>query len=295
MEIFLPSRFVRSNMYGILGQAITSDLQPADEHIKFNFRTLSYIEPTGITILSNLFQWLIKRGVRVTTITPSAIKGGKNCPITYLDDSMFFMQYIKRTLTPHAKVRPTTRPLEHIAYSNSYQWLPQTFMPWLANQLGVGITSLDEIKVSIEEIFNNIKDHSSENIGCIYAQHYPKVNQLKISISDFGVGIPTVVQRKHPLSDREALEKAIENGFSTRSTPGNRGAGLNNILTAVINVNRGSVNIHSNKGIIECIPGDNGIQSSSYVASGFYPGTLIEIVLNTNNIFENEEEDFEWF
>lgn len=120
----LPPRFVRDTMYGILDKAITSDLEPADELIKFNFRNLTYIEPVGITILSNLFQWLKKRNVRVQTVTPTEIKGGRNCPLTYLDDSMFFKKYIKKTLTPHAAVRPTTRPLEHVTYANSYQWLP---------------------------------------------------------------------------------------------------------------------------------------------------------------------------
>ncbi|MCM3404271.1 ATP-binding protein [Cytobacillus oceanisediminis] len=291
----LPPRFVRDTMYGILDKAITSDLEPADELIKFNFRNLTYIEPVGITILSNLFQWLKKRNVRVQTVTPTEIKGGRNCPLTYLDDSMFFKKYIKKTLTPHAAVRPTTRPLEHVTYANSYQWLPSVFIPWLSGQLGVGVNSLDDIKVSIEEIFNNINDHSSENIGCIYAQHYPNINRLKISISDFGIGIPGSIQRKYVLSDSEALMKSIQEGFSTESTPGNRGAGLNNLLTSIVKFNQGTVNIHSNKGILECNYGNNDIQASSYTAPGFYPGTLIEVVLNTNNIYENEEEDFEWF
>jgi anti-sigma regulatory factor (Ser/Thr protein kinase) len=295
LEILLPSRFVRENMYWVLDQAITSDLQPAADEINFNFTRLSYIEPTGITILSNLFEWLIKRGIKVNLLTPEKIKGGKNCPITYLDDSLFFKRYINKTLTPNARVRSTTRPLELISYANSYQWLPNVFIPWLAGQLGVSINSLDEIKVSIEEIFNNINDHSLENIGCIYAQHYPNLNIVKISISDFGIGIPAAVQRKYPLTDREALEKAIEHGFSTQSSPGNRGAGLHNILTSIIIVNKGTVNIHSNKGIIECKYRNNKMQINSYTANGFYPGTLFEIVLNTNNIFENEEEDFEWF
>ncbi|MDF1511520.1 ATP-binding protein, partial [Robertmurraya sp. DFI.2.37] len=88
-----------------------------------------------------------------------------------------------------------------------------------------------------------------------------------------------------------------ENGFSTESTPGNRGAGLNNILTSVLTDNKGTIHIHSNKGIIDCTYGNNEINTHSYAAKGFYPGTFIEIVLNTQNIFniENEEEDFEWF
>ena len=294
MDIFLPSRFVRDNMYGVLGQAITSDLEPADKKIRFRFRSLSYIEPSGITILSNLFEWLKKRDVHVTISYPKEYSNDKNSPIKYLDDSMFFNRYINKKLSPYAAVRPTTIPLELISYSKSYQWLPDVFMNWLANRLLVSTTSIGEIKVAIEEVFNNINDHSSENIGCIFAQHYPNMNQVKICISDFGIGIPSAIQKKHPMTDEEALLKSIEQGFSTQSTPGNRGAGLNNILSSVINVNKGTVHIHSNKGIIQCNYGENGMLITSETATGFYPGTLIEIVLNTNNIFDNEEEDFEW-
>lgn len=298
MEIHLPARFVRDNdnMYGLLDQVITYDLKPIASEISFNFLSLSYIEPTGITILSNLFEWLLKRGVKVSITTPTEIRGGRSCPITYLDDSMFFNRYLNKTLRQNARVRSTTRPLEHINYANSFQWLPTVFIPWLSSQLGISMSSLDEIKVSIEEIFNNIKDHSSENIGCIYAQHYPNMNRLKISISDFGIGIPSAVQNKYPsLTDKVALEKAIQEGFSTQSTPGNRGAGLTNILTSIIKVNKGTVHIHSNKGILEVNMGNDNMQIRSYDAPSFYPGTLFEIVLNTNNIFENGEEDFEWF
>lgn len=294
MEIFLPSRFVRNEMYGVLGEAITPDLHPADSTINFNFSSLSYIEPSGITILSNLFQWLIKRQVKVILATPKNITGGKNCPITYLDDSQFFKRYLNKYLTPFPSVRPTTRPLELISYSNSYQWLPDKFMPWLSHQLNVSINSLDDVKIALEEIFNNINDHSSEHIGCIFAQHYPKWNEVKISISDFGIGIPASVQRKIPLSDEEALVKAIEDGFSTKSTPGNRGAGISNILYSIVINTGGKVYIHSNRGMLSCEYVNNERHITHSTANGFYPGTFFEIVFNTNNIIENEEEDFVW-
>ena len=147
----------------------------------------------------------------------------------------------------------------------------------------------------IGEIFNNINDHSSEHIGCIYAQHYPKLSKVKIAISDFGVGIPYSIQGRYPsLTDEEALAEAIKEGVSTQSTPGNRGAGLTNI-TEAINANQGCVHIHSNAGIITCSSGNTGIRITSSTADGYYPGTLFEIILNTDNIYdENDEEEFVW-
>lgn len=297
LEIHLPRRFVRSEMYNFLQEVITTDRNPVSEEIIFNFNTLNYIEPAGITILSNVFEWLKRRNVSTfININHDRIIGGSKCPLTYLDDSMFFNRYIDTTITNEPSIRPTTRPLELITYSHSYNWLHQTFIPWLAVQLNTQPGSLDEVEVCISEIFNNINDHSSEQIGCIYAQHYPNINQVKIAISDFGVGIPTSIQSKYQtLTDEEALNEAIKEGVSTQSTPGNRGAGLTNITKAIVQSNKGSIHIHSNAGIIKCTPGDTGILTSSSTASGFYPGTFFEIIFNTNNILENEEEDFEWY
>ncbi|MEG7935000.1 sensor histidine kinase [Bacillus mobilis] len=296
MEIRLPKRFTRNEMYSFLREVITPDKNPVSNEMVFNFNTLTYIEPSGITMLSNIFEWLNRRGVATfINIDHSRILGGSKCALTYLDDSMFFNRYIDRTITTEPSLRPTTRPLELITYSRSHHWLHEIFIPWLAIQLNTQTSSLDEVEVCISEIFNNINDHSSEQIGCIYAQHYPNINQVKIAISDFGVGIPAAIQSKYQsLTDEEALNEAIKEGFSTQSSPGNRGAGLTNIINAIVQSYKGSIHIHSNAGIMKCTPGDTGFITRSSTASGFYPGTFFEIIFNTDNILENEEEDFEW-
>lgn len=60
--------------------------------------------------------------------------------------------------------------------------------------------------------------------------------------------------------------------------------------------NKGTVFIHSNYGILECKWGKEDIIMSKRLKRVFYPGTLIEINLRTDNIenVENDEEDFEW-
>lgn len=296
MNIELPFRFTRDTMYTFLGRVI-SDGKPVSQEITLDFTRLDYIEPVAVTILSNTLQWLDKNDIVTRFKVPNQSQIGRTwkCPIQYLDDSMFFKAFLGKSLTDTAKVRQTTRPLELINYSRSYHWKEQIFIPWLARLLEVTPAALSGMSTCIGEIFNNINDHSTEHIGCIYAQHYPRLNLVKVAISDFGVGVPAAIQKQIPnLTDESALLKAFEEGFSTQSTPGNRGAGFTNISKA-IEANQGCAYIHSNAGIIKCNSGENGIQISSSTAPGFYPGTLFEIILNTNNIYdENNEEDFEW-
>nr|WP_239587594.1 ATP-binding protein [Bacillus pakistanensis] len=286
-------------MYRLLDKVIDPDLNPKSHAIDFNFCNLSFIEPTGITILSNLFEWLVKRDVDANIIYPHVdeISGGKNDPIQFLDDSKFFERYLGETITKYPETRPTTIPLRLIAYKDSYQWLENDFTHWLSAQLGITPKSLVNIRMCFGEIFNNINDHAQENIGCIFAQHYPRSNEIKISISDFGVGIPNNIRRVSPsLQDHEAIERATVEGFTSKTSPRNLGAGLHTLIENVVNDNGGVVFIHSNYGILTCIKGNNMIQKFPLIKKSFYPGTLIEVVLKTDGIenIEDYEEEFEW-
>lgn len=294
MVVTLPKDFGRMSMYRLLDEIIDEDLQPRADEIIFDFKTLQFVKPVGVTVLSNLVAWLNKKGVVTKFI---ADWDRYRDPISYLDDSLFFQQHINKKIKKSASPRVTTIPLQHVKYQSSYQWMENNFLTWISNRLSLTRASLADIKVCIEEIFNNINDHAEEQIGCVFAQHYPNLNSIRIAISDFGVGIPNRVQRKHPsLSDGEALQKAIQQGFTTRSIPRNSGAGLDVLIRNVVNNNKGSVYIHSNSGILSCTHRNREVRIDPVDHESFYPGTLIEIVLRTDTIenVSDIEEEFEW-
>ena len=135
-------------------------------------------------------------------------------------------------------------------------------------------------------------------MGCAFIQHSPYLNTVTIAISDFGVGIPYNISNMEPsLNDAQCIVKAVEEGYSTWTQPHNRGAGLVTLIDNVVGDNKGTVFIHSNNGVLECNWDDKKqIVMSSRLKNDFYPGTLIEINLRTDNIenVEEDEEDFEW-
>lgn len=301
MQIHLPNTLKRETMYGLLTKAINNDMEPKDRNIELDFRTLRWIEPSGVTVLSNLVQWLDKQGVMVILTVPGDIPKGRNCPVKYLDDSMFFVNHTdsKEKILPSSSVRPTTLPLQWVSSDTSYQWVDVKFAPWLSRQLGVHISTLGTIKMCILEILNNIRDHAQEQIGCIFAQHYPSDNSIKINISDFGVGIPNTIRKVIPdIEDDVALKMAIIEGVTSQSLPSNRGAGLHTLLENVVLNNGGTVKIHSNYGILSAFRTQNGdIVTQTKLESGLYPGTFIEIELKTDTISfiqDDFEEVFEW-
>ncbi|MFK0524732.1 ATP-binding protein [Paenibacillus illinoisensis] len=297
MEVYLPKNFTRRSMYDIIGQIVNEDRQPISKKVTLNLCELDFIDPAGVTVLSNLQEWLVKKGVEVGYRTPSLEVFKTKTALRYMDDSLFFEQHLGKKIRDDASPRETTQPLTFVEVKDSFQWF-ERIISWLARRINVTTESLANLKMCLQEIFNNIRDHSSESLGCAFIQHYPNKNEVTIAISDFGVGIPYNISKIRPsLNDAQCISEATIEGFSTKSNPQNRGAGLVTLIDNVVRDNKGTVFIHSNYGVLECKwDNKNDILKSPRLKNTLYPGTLIEINLRTDNIenVENDEEDFEW-
>lgn len=260
----------------------------------FDFKDLKFIRPAGVVFLSNLFWWIHERGTKVRLINADA----DSAALRYLDDSLFFEQHCGQKIRPCSSPRSTTKPLMRIAHSESHGWLEFTLVPWLASKLNLTEASLYTIKTCLSELFNNIKDHTRLEIGSIFVQHYPAENRINISLSDFGLGIPEKVREIEPnIEDGPAIVRAVQDGFTTKSTPGNAGIGLDYLLKTVIGTNEGDVTIYSLHGIVR-FRRDNNSQIRPHIMQnvGFCPGTTIDIHLRTDRIecLPEEREDLEW-
>ncbi|WP_305972711.1 MULTISPECIES: ATP-binding protein [unclassified Mameliella] len=261
--------------------------------VVIDFSDVSFITPPSVAFLSNFTYWFANAGAKVAfdglNVNRAAIK--------YLDDSMFFEQHLGSKLDPSSYCRSTTVPVRKVAKTDSYGWLEFEFIPWLSEKSGLSKASLAEVKTCLQELFNNISDHTVHDEGCVFGQWYPNINKIIVSIGDFGIGIPQNVERVVPnLSDNGAILKAAEDGFSTKSLPTNRGAGLHLLLLNVVQRFCGTVTIRSHAGYVEFVNHEGKIYSVEYESCGFCIGTTIDLVLYTDRIpHADDEEEFEWF
>ena len=95
---------------------------------------------------------------------------------------------------------------------------------------------LSALKGSLDEIYANIADHSCSNGNAFSFVHYDE-NEKKVSIAacDFGLGIPFTLRnsgREYNL-DSEALKDSLNLGVTAQSQKHNKGAGLDNIVSAL--------------------------------------------------------------
>lgn len=293
MLVRLPYRMAGGGIDSFMAGMFTSSGELLASSFELDFTSLGFIEPAGVASLANAVEYAMVRGCSVKF----EVGEGYSAPISYLDDSGFFRQYRGRPLSPAASLRGTTAPLARIAHADSHFWIETSFGGWLAAQMGLPAAAMASIHTCMKEIFNNIENHSGIRIGCIHMQHFPNKSEIIIAVSDFGVGIPVAIRRKFPgLDDAEAIHHASQPGVTSGSTLRNQGVGLDLLITLVVGTNKGSVHIHSGHGKLACKIVSNGHVRKPWQTAAYYPGTMIEIRLNTDTFVPDdlERESLEW-
>jgi hypothetical protein len=153
---------------------------------------------------------------------------------------------------------------------------------------------LQPLSHSMVEVFNNIFDHSDSSIqGYVITQFFPNINKLTFAVCDFGLGIPTTINKflynnkKVELKHNLAIEKALERGMTIRSLPNNAGFGLTNVLEFTDD-SKGQISIFSNNGYY--IKKWNEPQKSGILSYPFN-GTMIIVDIDTDTFDEFDLED----
>lgn len=258
-----------------------------------DFGMIEFVEPAGMVCLSNLIDFLRKKGSVVDLVNYNHTQKAS----VYLDDAGFFKTYLGKSIRS-CGFRETMYSMNRIECEyNPRMKIDNDILPWLARQFGMKVEAVSALGTCIGEVFNNVLDHSGERIICFFAQHFPNKREIKIAVSDFGVGIPANIKKNFGgnFSDAEAIVKATERERTTRSEPHNRGMGLDNIITNIVGLNKGKVEIFSYNGYVNCTwNGDRIVKNKEELSKGFCPGTLIDITIRRDTFVPDEIEEVAW-
>lgn len=310
-EVFIPRYMNIATIPEFINSLFDSNGNPIHKKVRLDFNNFSFIEPCGLTAMGNALEKLISDKVEVTVSYKELHYYTENNGFQYLEDSGIFKKINNGVrILDNAKSRRTNYELETIPLSESISWMDVKFLPWLKTAISVYESdSYADLKSSFGEIFNNIKDHSSENTGLIFAQYFPrkKLNgipgYIDISISDFGVGIGNSMRNSKThleyseFSDLTALSEAIMTNITSQTTPGNGGRGLPHLIDIVVGDLGGELSIISNSAMIDVR--NNSEETKAIAIDCYYPGTLISMKIPVQNIKDNfveddEEEGFKW-
>ena len=157
-----------------------------------------------------------------------------------------------------------------------------------------------EIISSIEEILNNILQHSRYKDFFLMGQVYPKSNRIRFVFYDNGMGIKNHMVRndydsmhgmfKKNVSEEKfekiktnpanlAIELAAKNYISATNYEENSGAGINFLIEELLPVSNGKMCILSEDGIIIWDGRDQTVTYNGAIGYGLL-GTLVSLTLD---------------
>lgn len=151
---------------------------------------------------------------------------------------------------------------------------------WLGRGwVDIATPTKNEVIQTVLELYRNAFDYSCSEIGVFTCgQHYPNIGELRLSIVDFGVGIPYNVRRhlhQEEMLAKNALQWAFQRGNTTRQGMSG-GYGLDMItLKNFVNDKKGKIEIYSHDGQVIIAPSGEIYQN----APTFFKGTMINISL----------------
>lgn len=219
-------------LFGLLIQI--NETKPTE--VRFDFSESKFISPFvigGVIAISNSLK---RQGKKIEFIFNKNISvpsyfDAIHFPEGYNFDGMTSVEmnskleeYHLKTFIPLVLFPTTANNVESILRENVLSAISTI----LRKQLKFTGNLLQAIYYLIDELTNNVADHSGSERGILFAQFYPTKNYMDVCIADFGKGIKqTYIDsgKANPNSHEEAIEFAIK-GKSTKNQAVSRGFGI---------------------------------------------------------------------
>jgi hypothetical protein len=259
--------------------------------IKINIK-LSFLEPKDVLLITQSIIFLKNNDCKVYLSSKSTLSN-------YLKDISlidFCKTNYKTPNTIKAISSLSAMPIRRVEQDNMNEYITRTQEYFQTICDNADLTMLN---LCLSELINNVYNHSHSQIGAyVFCQFYPKKNEIKIAVSDLGIGIPESINnfrltnKKIILSSKDCVKWALEENNTTQSIPQNMGKGLDTI-NSFVSSNLGSWELFTN-GVRLCkYPSSSNRYNDNPIIN--FKGTLIQIIIKVNNL-ENLEiiDNFDW-
>lgn len=202
--------------------------------IVVDFGKNKFLVPHYLGPLACILEEKRKKGIEVKVINETSytqtvrFKDGY-FQLPYNDENISLDVYVHKTFIPVIHF-PTSKLAQDSLFRDS---ILSAVNQILKKQLKLPINILSAIYYMLDELTQNIVDHSETSFGTIFAQFYSGKKYLDLSICDAGKGLyqSYIDSGKHkPTSNSDAINHGVY-GKSTKDIPESRGFGLNTSRT----------------------------------------------------------------
>lgn len=248
--------------------------------ISINFSRCTFLRQNGVAFLGGLIRLIRSKGYKVN-IEWSTLKSGVRAN---LEQNGFVHKFDSQGNAPW---QGNSVPYREDLKENEKSYLEYLKNQWLGRGwLNVSPSLRNAIVGNVWEIYINSFDHGHSPVGLITCgQMYPSFQTLKLTLVDFGEGIPNSVRnfkKNKDIDASDAMEWAFKRGNTTKlgenHTP--RGLGLDLLKNFVI-LNDGELEIFSHEGYTYI----NKVKEIHKKIDYYFGGTLVTITLKTDESY----------
>ncbi len=266
------------------------------DKVKFDFSECGFFAPHTTCGLVSLGKSLKEKGCEVEFIRPKDITVQSYLDTISFPDGLDFMGStsagINRNLMSfHTK---TYLPIVSFPTSLADAGITEQIMTAVTtifrNQLKLQGNILQAITYMVDELTQNVIDHSRSSQGMIHAQYYPYKQYLDLCIADWGKGIYQSYLdsgKFTPKDNAEAIEYAVK-GKSTKDRAESRGFGLSTSRKMLVQGLKGKFLLMS--GDTFFVEMQDPVEQISQIRTINYQGCYVAMRIPTLNI-----KDFDFY
>lgn len=197
-----------------------------------DFSEVSFINPHLLIGAMAIMNHAKSLGKKVDLIEPDSFDVSEYLKTIKAPGGLQFSKVLEKTLNVYedkSYIPLVYFPTDKLAESNNVrEELLTAINTLLKNQLNLTGDLLNAVRYIIDEMTQNIVDHSESPRGMLFAQYFPSKNYLDVGIADYGKGLMQSYLdsgKYEPKTHSEAINFAVF-GKSTKDIPESRGFGL---------------------------------------------------------------------
>ncbi len=260
----------KANSYNIkdFDSAVGKFIESGEKHLTLNLESVHRAYPSGILPMIVTIDRLRLFGKTIYVKLPS------NSNTRKLFRSVNWAHYLApEQFEKSESVHDRHLVTRNFDDANNQKLIVDDFMDVILRNMQVPLDIISGLEWSINEITDNVLNHSKSKVGgYIQASTYPKNNLIVFAIVDGGIGILKSMQEGFPnlRKDLDAIGEAIKAGV-TRNPKFGQGNGLAGTLR-VTTMTGGSFDITSGTGRLIVTPNET---KRKMLGLGKFKGTII--------------------
>lgn len=237
--------------------------------IILDFLNCNFIYPDYAILILSTLKYLETKGFLIT----GKVIYKESKIITYLSRMNFF-KYLKIKIPEKFRRLGSNTFVEIQNYNENNQLdVLKSIMTVIKKCSLINDNVFASLDYCLNEILDNVLNHSERNEGWVVAQYFGKLNSIRLIVCDTGIGIYHSLKRKYDYSETQAIQNCILEGVSNGD---GQGHGLY-ATSSFVKLNKGWLSLISGNKQLDVSENKNIIMDIPY-----WQGTCVYLRVNTN-------------